>query len=204
MLAIPIVGPDILSLIAFAFSATASPGGATVLAAASGARFGLQRSLRLLAGISAGLAALVAAAGAGLGALLQADPALQSGLRLAGSAYFLWLAWRIARAGAPDLGRAGVGSPMGFRTGVALLWLNPKGWMMALGAAATYADLAAGPASLAALLGSVFGIAAAVSLLAWCAGGVVLARSLRTAGAWRMFNALLGAALVASVIPIWL
>jgi threonine/homoserine/homoserine lactone efflux protein len=203
MLTIPIFGSDTLSLLAFALSATVTPGGATLLAAASGARFGLRRSLPLLGGISAGLAALVASAGAGLGALLEAAPALQSGMRVVGSAYLVWLACRIARAGAPDLRRAEGRSPMGFRTGVALLWLNPKGWMMALAASATYARLT-GPASLAALLGSVFGIAAAVSLLLWCAGGLVLARTLRTAAAWHTVNAALGAALAASVIPIWL
>ena len=77
-------------------SATVTPGGATLLATASGARFGLRRSLPLLAGIAAGLAAVVALAGAGLGSLLQAAPALQSAMRVAGSAYLLWLAWRIA------------------------------------------------------------------------------------------------------------
>src|SRR5918997_4891425 len=89
-------GADILSLLAFAISATVTPGGATLLATASGARFGLRRSLPLLAGIAAGLAALVALAGAGLGSLLQAAPALQSAIRGAGSAYLLWLARRIS------------------------------------------------------------------------------------------------------------
>jgi hypothetical protein len=40
--------------------------------------------------------------------------------------------------------------------------------------------------------------------MSWCAGGLVLARSLRTTAAWRAVNALLGVALAASVIPIWL
>lgn len=197
-------GSDILSLLAFAMSATVTPGGATLLATASGARFGLRRSLPLLAGIAAGLAALVALAGAGLGSLLQAAPALQSAMRVAGSAYLLWLAWRIAWSGAPDIRQAEGSSPMGFPTGVALLWLNPKGWTMALAASATYAGLATSPASLAALLGAVFGIAAALSLLFWCACGLLLARTLRTTAAWRAVNAVLGAALAASVVPIWL
>ncbi len=107
-------------------SATTTPGGATLLATASGARFGLRRSLPVLAGISAGLAALAASAGAGIGTLLQAAPVLQSGTRVAGSAYLLWLAWKIARAGAPDLRRAEGRSPLGFLSGVVLLWLNRK------------------------------------------------------------------------------
>jgi threonine/homoserine/homoserine lactone efflux protein len=202
MLANLVLCPDTLALLAFALSATTTPGGATLLATASGARFGLRRSLPLLAGISAGLAALAASAGAGIGTLLQAAPVLQSGMRVAGSAYLLWLAWKIARAGTPDLRRAEGRSPLGFLSGVVLLWLNPKGWMMALAASATYAGLAPSPASLALLLGTVFGIAAALSLMSWCAGGLVLARSLRTAAAWRAVNALLGVALAASVIPI--
>ena len=195
---------DVLSLIAFAVSATVTPGGATLLATASGARFGLRRSLPLLAGISVDLAALVALAGAGLGALLQAAPALQSAMRVAGSAYLLWLAWKIAWSGAPDFRQAEGSSPMGFPTGIALLWLNPKGWTMALAASATYAGLAISPASLAALLGAMFGIAAALSLLFWCACGLLLARTLRTGAAWQAVNAVLGAALAASVIPLWL
>ena len=197
-------GADILSLLAFAVSATATPGGATLLATASGARFGLRRSLPLLAGIAAGLAALVALAGAGLGALLQAAPALQTATRVAGSAYLLWLACQIAWSGAPDICQAEGSSPVGFPTGLALLWLNSKGWTMALAASATYAGLATSPASLAALLGAVFGIAAALSLLFWCACGLLLARTLRTTAAWRAVNAVLGAALAASVVPIWL
>ena len=136
MLTSPTSGSDILPLLAFAMSATVTPGGATLLATASGARFGLRRSLPLLAGISAGLAALVALAGAGLGALLQAAPALQSAMRVAGSAYLLRLAWQIAWSGAPDIRQAESSSPMGFPTGIALLWLNPKGWTMALAASA--------------------------------------------------------------------
>ena len=93
---------------------------------------------------------------------------------------------------------------MGFPTGIALLWLNSKGWTMALAASATYAGLATSPASLAALLGAVFGVPAALSLLFRCECGLLLARTLRTTAAWRAVNAVLGAALAASVVPIWL
>ena len=93
---------------------------------------------------------------------------------------------------------------MGFPTGIALLWLNSKGWTMALAASATYASLGTNPASLAALLGAVFGIAAALSLLLWCACGLLLAHTQRATAAWRAVNAVLGAALAASVVPIWL
>ena len=198
------MAPDaILPLALFVLVATVTPGGATALATASGAQFGFRRSVPLMAGIAVGLATLAAAAGAGLAGLLLAVPSLQTVMRLAGSAYLLWLAWQVARSGPPKLG-AEAGTPTSFLGGACLLWLNPKGWAMALGAAASFAMLASGPFQLAVLLGSAFGLAAAVSLSLWCVAGLLLARLLRTERQWRLLNALLGVLLAASVIPMWL
>jgi len=196
-----------LSLLIFAAVATGSPGGATTLATASGAQFGLQRSLRLLAGVSLGLAMLMAVVAGGLGSLVAAWPQFQLGLRLVGSAYLLWLAWTIARQAGPDVD-AGVeggaaAAPLGVAAGALLLWLNPKAWSMAVAAAGAYAGLAGNAAVLALLLGAVFGLAAAVSLTLWCTGGAWLARRLQTRRQWRALNLVLGLLLVASIVPMW-
>jgi threonine/homoserine/homoserine lactone efflux protein len=193
---------SILPLMLFALVSTLSPGGATTLATASGARFGFRRSVPLLAGIAAGLATLAAAAAAGLAGLLLAAPSLQLAMKLAGSAYLLWLAWTIGRAGPPSP-KTGPEAPTGFLAGACLLWLNPKGWAMALGAAAAFALLADGPLHLALLLGSAFGLAAAVSLSLWCLAGLLLARLLRTDWQWRAVNKGLGVLLAGSIIPMW-
>ena len=192
----------ILPLVLFVIVSTITPGGATTLATASGAQFGFRRSIPLMAGIAVGLASLAAVAAAGLAGLLLAAPSLQTAMRLAGSAYLLWLAWKIARSGPPNM-RTDVGVPTSFLGGACLLWLNPKGWAMALGAAASFAILASGPLQLALLLGAAFGIAAAVSLSLWCLAGLLLARLLRTERQWRLLNAVLGLLLVVSVIPMW-
>jgi threonine/homoserine/homoserine lactone efflux protein len=81
--------------------------------------------------------------------------------------------------------------------------MNPKGWAMGLGAAASFAALADGPLQLALLLGAVFGLAAALSLALWCVAGTLLARLLKTERQWRVLNALLGLLLAASIIPMW-
>jgi threonine/homoserine/homoserine lactone efflux protein len=195
--------PDtIFPLALFVIVSTITPGGATTLATASGAQFGFRRSIPLVAGIAVGLASLAATAAAGLAGLLLAAPSLQTAMRLAGSAYLLWLAWRIARSGPPNLG-ADMGTPTSFLGGACLLWLNPKGWAMALGAAASFAVLASGPLQLALLLGSAFGVAAAASLSLWCLAGLLLARLLRTERQWRVLNAALGLLLVVSIVPMW-
>lgn len=192
----------LLPLLLFVVIATVSPGGATALATASGAQFGFRRSIPLIIGIAIGLASLAAASAAGLAGLFLALPSFQMILKAVGSIYLLWLAWNIMKSGKPNL-EAKKEKPISFINGILLLWLNPKGWTMTLGAAASFAALASSPAKLAALLGASFGISALVSLTLWCFAGLMLARLLRTEMHWRVANVILGLLLAASIIPIW-
>ena len=194
---------SLLPLAVFVLIATASPGGATALATASGASFGFRRSLPLIGGIAAGLASMAVAAATGLAGVLLALPSLQLAMRAAGSLYLAWLAWQIAGRGAPDLG-SGRARPSSFVAGVWMLWHNPKAWAMTTGAAASFAALAQGPLRLALLLGLAFGLSAALSLSLWCGAGLLLARHLRTARQWRILNATLGALLALTIVPLWL
>lgn len=192
------------SLLMFAAVATASPGGATTLATASGAQFGFRRSVPLLVGIAVGLACLVAAAATGMATLLQALPVLEQAMKMAGSLYLLWLAFRIAGAGGPQTSKGGNAAPVRFVAGVFLLLLNPKGWAMAFGAAASFGALAADPVNLALIMGMTFGSMALISLGLWCMGGILLARLVQSERQWRVINVLLGVLLAASVVPLWL
>jgi len=194
---------DFWPLAVFAAVSTVTPGGATTLATASGAHFGFRRSVPLMAGIAAGLASMAASASAGLAGLLLAEPSLQTAMRALGSAYLIWLAWKISRSGPPSL-QAGLAKPTSFVGGAWMLWHNPKGWAMTIGAAASFAGLASGPLRLAVLLGLTFGVAAAASLSIWCMAGQLLARLLRTDRQWRTLNAVLGILLTVSIIPMWL
>ncbi|GJD50544.1 Cysteine/O-acetylserine efflux protein [Methylobacterium crusticola] len=188
-------------LLLFVLIATISPGGATTLATVSGANFGFRRSLPLIGGIASGLASMAALAALGLASVLLAAPSLALVMKAAGSAYLLWLAWQTARRGSPH--RAPDARPIGFVAGVWMLWHNPKGWAMTLGAAASFAELADGPVRLGALLGAVFGLFALLSLSLWCAAGLFLARAMRSDAQWRALNVALGGLLALSVVPIW-
>ena len=192
----------ILPLILFAFVATATPGIATTLSTASGAQFGFRRSVPLMAGSAAGLATVTGAAAAGLAGLLLAMPSLQLAMKIAGSLYLVWLAFKIGRAGPPNLDVT-MARPNSFFGGAGIQWMNPQGWAMGLGAAASFAALADGPLQLALLLGAVFGLAAALSLSLWCVAGTLLARLLRTERQWRALNIVLGLLLAASILQMW-
>ena len=88
-------------------------------------------------------------------------------------------------------------------TGVWMLWYNPKGWAMTIGAAASFAALASNPATLAILLGMTFCLVAAFSLAIWCALGQLLGRLLKTSWQWRALNFFLACLLVISIILMW-
>jgi threonine/homoserine/homoserine lactone efflux protein len=191
------------SLILFVIISTISPGGATALATASGAQFGYRRSIPLIAGIALGLASLAATSAAGLAGLFLAIPSFQMILKGTGSIYLFWLAWKIGKSGKPNLDVKSE-KPISFISGAMLLWLNPKGWTMALGAAASFSSLASSPAELALILGTTFGICAIFALTIWSIAGLILARLLQTDLQWRITNVILGLLLASSIIPIWL
>lgn len=193
---------SLFPLILFALVSTITPGGATTLATASGAHFGFRRSIPVMAGFACGLGSMASAAAGGLGGVLLAFPVLQIAMKTLGSLYLLWLALKIGRSGPPH--SAGqMAKPTSFAAGVWMLWHNPKGWAMTMGAAASFAVLASGPLTLAMLLGFTFGLMAAFSLALWCALGQLLARLLRAPWQWRVLNISLACLLVVSIIPMW-
>ncbi|MBD1554582.1 LysE family translocator [Pseudomonas sp. C2L12B] len=186
----------------FTVAATITPGGATTLATASGAQFGFRGSIPLMLGIATGLASMAAGAAFGLANVLHISPFLPLALKVAGTLYLLWLAWKIARAPAPGAGTKAA-RPIGYIAGLWMLWHNPKGWAMTAGAAAAYANLASDPAQLAVLMGLSFGLAAAASLSLWCVAGRELARRINDPAHWRIVNGALGGLIAVSTVPMW-
>lgn len=194
----------LISLVVVAIITTITPGPSTLLVAAAGMRYGFRRSVPLMAGVTVGLISVMALSAGGLAALLQSAPTLHVTMKAIGSGYLVWLAWRIAQSGAPRVEPTSSALPVGFGAGLVVLCLNPKAWLMALSAAAAYAGLTDGPMALAVLLGAVFGIAAALALALWCAGGHALRRRVKKEGQWLAVNRALGVLTVVSVVPLWL
>ena len=194
---------QILALILFALIATASPGGATTLATASGARFGYRRSLPLIFGIVAALAGLVAVSGTSLAATLQAAPSLGVAVKAAGTLYLLWLAVKIGMAGPPVAAGVDDERPVSLIGGAMLLLVNPKAWAMALGVASSFSQISPDPLLLAGILASVFALSACLSLSVWAAAGGFVARLLSADWHWHLFNGIMAVVLVVSVLQFW-
>ena len=191
--------PDAMAaFFAFALVAAVTPGPSNVMLLAAGARAGLIGGLPCLAGVVAGMAGLIGVAALGFGGVVSALPDALALLRWGGAALLLWLAWKIARA-PPMVARTGA-DPVGFWRAFAFQWVNPKSWIVAASAAATYGSVVGGGVGRALLMATVFGAAAAPSGLLWLAFGSALQRALTDARRARVFNAVMGLLLAASVV----
>lgn len=193
-----------LSLLLFVVAMTFSPGSNNALIASSGVQVGMRRSVPLGLGVMVGTSLMVVISAIGLASIIHSVPSIQTGMKAIGSVYLVWLGWKIAHAGAPDLAVAGHAKPRGFMTGAINTWLNPKGWTMALSAAAGYTALAPSAPQLALILALVFAVVFVPSWALWCGGGQALSRVLRTDRHWAIANAVLGSLVIVSLIPMWL
>ena len=102
-----------LALVGFAFVTSVTPGPNNMMLLASGVNFGLRRTVPHMLGISVGHSVMVFLVGLGVAGVFLAHPLALTALKVAAVGYMLWLAWKIARSGAPGEGRA-VGQPMTF------------------------------------------------------------------------------------------
>lgn len=193
------------SALAFAVSMSATPGPNNAMVTASGATWGFRRTVPHMLGIAIGFPAMLVAVALGAGEILRAHPWAHETLRWVGAAYLLWLAWKIGTArvvdGAASAGKGGA-RPFGFVQAALFQWVNPKAWVIALGAVVTYTT--AGGAALvgqAALLAAIFVLVTLPVLALWTLVGVGAARLLRTPASLRRFNVAMAALLVASLVP---
>jgi threonine/homoserine/homoserine lactone efflux protein len=194
---------------AFAVSMSASPGPNNAMVAASGATWGFRRTVPHMLGISLGLAAMLVAVALGAGEVLRAHPWLQGLLRWVGAAYLAWLAWRIATADVgttAPLSQGAAGSrPFSFIQGALFQWVNPKAWMVALGAVGAYITASgAGFITQAALLAGIVFLVTLPAVAFWTMVGVGAGMMLRTRAARRAFNLAMALLLVASLVPLLL
>lgn len=123
-----------LSMLGFLWVAAITPGPNNMLLTASGANFGFFRTLPLMVGIMIGMQLMLLMVAFGVGGAILLYPSLHLILKVAGSLYLLWLAWKIATAAYEKLETdAAPVAPMPFWQGGLLQLINPKAWLMALG-----------------------------------------------------------------------
>ncbi len=193
---------DLLAaLLLFVVVTLITPGPNNAMLMTTGLTYGFRRGLPHLMGVAIGFGVMVLAVGVGLGAVIAAVPMIYTVLKYAGAAYLLYLAWQIATASPEFEAAQAEGRPISFMQAAAFQWLNPKGWVMAVGAVSTYAGVAPYPINMA-LIACLFGVLGIASSGVWLGFGTGLRKVLRSPRAVRAVNIVLALLLVASLWPV--
>lgn len=188
------------ALVVYAFVTSITPGPNNFMLLASGVNFGFVRTIPHMLGIGAGFFSLLLGVGLGLGAVLTAVPALHVVLKVAGGAYLLYLAWRIAMS--RSIGKEGTNSsrPMTFLEAAAFQWINPKAWVMAITAMAVYTNPER-PFLSVMLIALAFAAVNVPSVSTWAGFGTALRGFLADPVRLKWFNVAMGVLLAATLWP---
>ena len=189
----------------FSFVSSITPGPNNLMLMASGANYGLRRTLPHMAGVALGFTAMVVLVGLGLLGLFDAYPLSYDILKVLSVIYLLFLAFKIATTGAApgeDDGGERTGTPMTFIQAVLFQWVNPKAWTMALTALSVYAPGQSLTAVL--LVAAVFGAINLPCIAVWTLAGLQLQRVLTSRRRLVVFNVSMAVLLVLSLYPVFL
>jgi threonine/homoserine/homoserine lactone efflux protein len=191
---------ELAALLAYATAMAFTPGPNTTLSAAMAANHGLRHAMRFVVAVPFGWCLLLLASAIGLGTLVTTVPALATTIRVAGAAYMLWLAWKLAQPVPPLADGARTTLDIGFARGVALQFVNAKAWINALTIAGTWIAV---DGEVATRLAWVLPIAAAygfASNFTYAAVGAALRRLLAHGERLLWFNRTMAAVLAATAV----
>ncbi|BET95321.1 LysE family translocator [Xenorhabdus taiwanensis] len=194
----------IFSLSIFMFISAVTPGPNNLLLTSSGANFGIRRSIPLCLGIILGMQTILLLSAFGIAALLLIYPAIHMGLKILGCLYLLWLAWKTATSHYKRLDTTtSAGEPIKIYQGWLLQFLNPKTWLMGLGAISSYSLVGERYNHSIFVISIVMLIVNTLAGAIWLVLGSLIGQLLKSRRAWFTFNIAMGVLTAACVPLIW-
>ncbi|MEJ1999320.1 MAG: LysE family translocator [Maritimibacter sp.] len=166
----------LIAFLGFAVVTLFTPGPNNLMLLASGANYGLRRTVPHMLGVALGLV-----------------------LKVVAVVFLGWLAWKIAHASAPGSAEAS-GRPMSFLQAVAFQWVNPKAWAMAISAISAYAPDQSWIA--VAIVAGGFATLGFGSCVTWAGLGTRIRLWLTSPARLRVFNWTMAGLLIATLVPV--
>ena len=194
---------EYFAIIAFAITTCVTPGPNNAMLMASGLNYGIKRSMPHYFGIILGFPAMVLAVGLGIAQLFEVYPMMHLVLKIAGATYLSYLAYKIATASVSESSES-EGKPFTFIQAAAFQWVNPKAWVLAVGATVTYTTLGEGYVLQVVTIGLIFLIFGAPCIMLWLWGGASLKTLMRKSSTVRIFNISMAVLLIGSLVPVFI
>jgi len=194
------------SVLTFCFVMSAIPGPNNAIAFSAGLNYGFLGTVPYMLGASGSISLMFAAVAWGIGEFFAAFPEFYGYMRYAGTAYILYLSWKIAAA--PVRGKNGMEERSvperypTFLNGVLLQWTNPIIWLIAV---AGVANCMGNDLSLPRLLFLcvAFFVMCLLCLMAWSFGGNLSGRLIHSPRVRRAINLFMGLLLASSALRLF-
>ena len=197
---------DSVNLIAFStFAAIAAftPGPNNLMLAASGANFGVRRTVPHICGITIGFLSLVIMGSFGLSSLFLLFPQILDIARILAFLFLLYLCWKIATSAPPE-GVESTATPLSFGAALLFQFINPKALVVITSSVTVYMGKADNLILSTAIITSVFAVVTIMATFLWAYGGALIGRLLQNRRALRLFNFAMAGLLLFSLMPVLL
>ena len=157
--------PEIFSIALFWFVAAYTPGPNNVVASYSGFNFGIIKTLPHMLGVILGFTLMVSILNFGLINIFRLYPLLQEILKVSGSVFLIYLAYKIAFS--KNINKKHKQNPVKFIETFLFQFLNPKGVIVGIICVSTYVEGGANFVNHSAWVISVSFICAVISINFW-------------------------------------
>ncbi len=194
--------PQLVPLILFCCAAAFTPGPNNILGSYSGFNFGIRKSLPLILGVTFGYTSLLITLSAGLIIVFKNYPFLQDILKILGSLFLIYLAYKISFKN--KLETKEIKNPVKFLNTFFFQYINPKGVIIAIICISTFVESGSNYLFQTTVVVIVSFIVSAASISSWCLLGKFLRRFATNKKFIQIFNYIMSFFLIVCVIIIYL
>lgn len=192
----------IIPVFLFTLSMCITPGPNNIMLTASGINFGYVKTIPHILGIALGMIMLLILSALGLGTLFTIFPQLKLILKIAGSVYLLYFAFKIATAKQKKNEVSAKSRPLNVFEGMMFQFVNPKAVLINVTAIAAYTAEGAGFAHSVLIILVTYLLVCIPSISVWAGFGSLIGRIISDERSFRICNAALGGVTALSVIMI--
>ena len=194
--------PNLVALILFCCAAAFTPGPNNILGSYSGFNFGIKKSLPLILGVIFGYLSLLGSLAAGLIVVFKLYPLLQTILKIAGSFFLIYLAYKIAFQN--QIQNKTIKNPVKFFDTFIFQFINPKGVIIAIITISTFVETGSNYFFHTLVVLGVSFFAALTSITSWCLLGKFLRRFATNRKFIQRFNYVMSVLLIVCVIMFYI
>ena len=194
--------PSLVPLILFCFVAAFTPGPNNILGSYSGFNFGIKKSIPLILGVTFGYSFLLVVLAAGLIIIFKTYPVLQIILKVCGSGFLIYLAYKISFQN--KVQQQTITNPVKFFHTFFFQFINPKGVIIAVITISTFVETGSNYLFHSIVVVAVSFCCAMTSITSWCLLGKFLRRFATNEKFIQIFNYVMSFLLIVCVIMFYL